>query len=264
MTQSLRDALDELRGELRDMIDGGEECAGRDTQITGLIGLVDKAKTALASQEATQEGWKLVPVEPTEEMLRDGWNAYLGEMKGGFDRFAIVYRAMLSAAPTPPAQAQAEGVTPVYRICVAYDQGFTRGARYDDMRQPYAEGTPEAEAYERGFKRAKETAAVAEPAQAGETPRTLIRPIIGIENRTAQEVFIIMVDRITRAQLAAQQADAERWRKARDILAVEDIERAAAEMVGRIPDEDESRKADVAIDAALQAGGEGQEAQHDD
>lgn len=67
-------------------------------------------------------------------------------------------------------------ITPVYRVCVAYDQGFTRGERYDDMRQPYAAGTPEAEAYEHGFKRAKETTAPQGEAQAGETPRA--KPLV--------------------------------------------------------------------------------------
>lgn len=43
--------------------------------------------------------------------------------------------------------------------------------------------------------------------------------------------------------------DAERWRKARRIFAVEDIEKAAEEMRGFTSTEEENRKADAAIDA---------------
>ena len=50
----------------------------------------------------------MVPREPNEEMLRAGWNEYLGDSYGGFERFAKTYRAMIAAAPkqdqlTPPA-----------------------------------------------------------------------------------------------------------------------------------------------------------------
>ena len=44
--------------------------------------------------------------------------------------------------------------------------------------------------------------------------------------------------------------DAKRWRKARMILAVEDIERADAEMAGFTATAEENEKADAAIDAA--------------
>lgn len=39
------------------------------------------------------DGWKLVPLDPTEEMINQGVSAFGG-----------VYRAMIDAAPTPPAQ----------------------------------------------------------------------------------------------------------------------------------------------------------------
>lgn len=48
-----------------------------------------------------------VPREPTDEMLRAGWNAYLEDMKGGLGRFALTYRAMLSAAPAPAVDEEA-------------------------------------------------------------------------------------------------------------------------------------------------------------
>jgi hypothetical protein len=45
--------------------------------------------------------------------------------------------------------------------------------------------------------------------------------------------------------------DAERWRYARQFLAIEDIERWSEEMRGHQPSEEESRKADQAIDVLL-------------
>lgn len=47
------------------------------------------------------EGWKLVPTEPTEEMVQAGWDD-ANRMAGDFDptpEIAPIYRAMLAAAP---------------------------------------------------------------------------------------------------------------------------------------------------------------------
>ena len=54
--------------------------------------------------EAVPEGWKLVPIEPTVEMLRDGANQCLNfySEKGPYPRSRAVYRAMLDAAPPAP------------------------------------------------------------------------------------------------------------------------------------------------------------------
>ena len=41
------------------------------------------------------EGWKVVPVEPTEEMVMAGQSVSLPRP------FGVVYRAMLAAAPAP-------------------------------------------------------------------------------------------------------------------------------------------------------------------
>ena len=48
--------------------------------------------------------WKLVPVEPTPEMLDAGHRAAWQSVPSLFDRddVANVYRAMLAAAPQPP------------------------------------------------------------------------------------------------------------------------------------------------------------------
>ena len=43
-----------------------------------------------------RHGWKLVPVEPTEEMLTAGCRPYM-DKKGGIE----IYRDMLAASPDP-------------------------------------------------------------------------------------------------------------------------------------------------------------------
>ncbi len=59
---------------------------------------------------AVPEGWKLVPVAPTQEMQQAGvqefHNPYWGDMP--YTRTCEIYRAMLSASPPPPAQVQNE------------------------------------------------------------------------------------------------------------------------------------------------------------
>lgn len=52
-----------------------------------------------AAPAAVPDGWKPVPVEPTQEM----WAAYRNADSGGV-LFHQAYRAMLASAPTPPAQ----------------------------------------------------------------------------------------------------------------------------------------------------------------
>lgn len=44
------------------------------------------------------DGYKLIPIEPTEEMLEKGWDEY---NTGCFAPLSRAYKAMLSAAPTP-------------------------------------------------------------------------------------------------------------------------------------------------------------------
>ena len=53
---------------------------------------------------AVPEGWKLVPIEPTVEMLRVGAYQFLNfySEKGPYPRSRAVYRAMINAAPPAP------------------------------------------------------------------------------------------------------------------------------------------------------------------
>jgi hypothetical protein len=65
----------------------------------------DAIRAALASAPRVPQGWKLVPVEPTQEMCQQGqWKAQ--EWPKFPLRIAPIYAAMLAAAPQP------EGDTP--------------------------------------------------------------------------------------------------------------------------------------------------------
>ena len=60
---------------------------------------------AEAQQVAVPQGWKLVPVEPTDDMCEAAWNSdgvdYVGEYQR-IHRADLAYAAMLAAAPQPP------------------------------------------------------------------------------------------------------------------------------------------------------------------
>jgi hypothetical protein len=58
------------------------------------------------AQAQVPEGWKLVPVEPTELMVLDGGQAHAGQYGATYSDCSAahhIYDAMLSAAPLPPA-----------------------------------------------------------------------------------------------------------------------------------------------------------------
>ena len=57
-----------------------------------------KAQAARAHGDAVPEGWKLVPVEPTEQMSRAGVRVLMRANSWATG----VFQAMVSAAPTPP------------------------------------------------------------------------------------------------------------------------------------------------------------------
>jgi len=79
--------------------------------------------------------WKLVPVEPTPEMI-DAWN------NDDSDEFSHAYRAMLEAAPQPPKLSDADINLIAYNI----DEGDWNDLRF---RNAWHEG------FLRGFKEAK-------------------------------------------------------------------------------------------------------------
>jgi hypothetical protein len=83
--------------------------------------VVPEIRDALAAPKAPQQvsntdGWVMVPVEPTQAM-HDSWMYGKGP-------WSERYRAMLSAAPTPPQQEQSGEVTPEQAAQMAVAMGF--------------------------------------------------------------------------------------------------------------------------------------------
>jgi len=52
------------------------------------------------------QGWKLVPVEPTREMIAEGLSAWCDLWGSAHTRYSGIYKAMLAAAPAAPTQAK--------------------------------------------------------------------------------------------------------------------------------------------------------------
>ena len=94
--------------EMVDAMDRGDEPgAGSDWYETAVSALAATPPTAV-EPVTVPDGWKLVPVEPTEAMIDAGdeineagaaWSGY-SEIPASAEKH---YRAMLAAAPTPPA-----------------------------------------------------------------------------------------------------------------------------------------------------------------
>ena len=73
--------------------------------------------------EGEPDGWKLVPIEPTPEMVKAG---YLHKHRDAYDPEADVYRAMLAAAPGATSQGVAVA-QPDERIVKVSSQGVQFG-----------------------------------------------------------------------------------------------------------------------------------------
>ena len=78
-------------------------------EMRNLMNQADENWNHRASPASVPEGWKLVPVEPTEEMVNAFKSADLTELRRYgvtisrlLVRFTQNYRAMLAAAPNPP------------------------------------------------------------------------------------------------------------------------------------------------------------------
>ena len=95
-------------------------------------------RKALAEQPAQQEpvAWKLVPTEPTEEMLKAMDNC----SKEGYDErlyaghAASVYMAAVDAAPTPPAQRTWVGLAWGELPEDGHNHDFLRGAVWAEAK----------------------------------------------------------------------------------------------------------------------------------
>ena len=108
MTRTADNAAVAMAALLQELVDAPEvEPVARVTgyyggylSIATVDGMVLPAGTALYAAPPAPivpDGWKLVPVDPTQEMMRSGANVPLNKAA----RHNAVYRAMLAAAPTP-------------------------------------------------------------------------------------------------------------------------------------------------------------------
>lgn len=87
-----------------------ESCNTKDER-TAAADLIDtlKEQNALLTVQV-QEGWKLVPVEPTADMIIAAGDGYeTGEVIGP----ASCYRVMIAAAPALPQQVKSEDARPL-------------------------------------------------------------------------------------------------------------------------------------------------------
>ncbi len=93
------DLVDEFERELRDYVEGN----GHWSKVEAARNALRAARAALSAAEkpVVPEGWKLVPVELTPEMIRAA---------APFNRYDNIYRAMLAAAPSSPGAEQAKPV----------------------------------------------------------------------------------------------------------------------------------------------------------
>ena len=66
-----------------------------------LYGAFEAGWNRRASPASVQEGWKLVPAEPTKEMIKQACKDH-GYSGGDRSVYARGYRSMLAAAPTTP------------------------------------------------------------------------------------------------------------------------------------------------------------------
>ena len=61
---------------------------------------IERIRTCILNSTPVPEGWQLVPVEPTHNMKEAGVDRHWPQPISG-ERMALLYRAMLAAAPTP-------------------------------------------------------------------------------------------------------------------------------------------------------------------
>jgi hypothetical protein len=106
MTDITDDVIDALEAAL-EWIDAVPE----NTELPAMPGFDrDKVNELIASAKrqrerqavAVPDGWKLVPIEPTEAMLDDGQESLARVIDPTFEDVLSAYKAMLSAAPDCP------------------------------------------------------------------------------------------------------------------------------------------------------------------
>jgi len=109
MTDAIRMAREALE-YISQLQDDKIEDAGEDLVLAILLMKVERARAALAQLDApasVEAGWKLVPVDPTEEMVTVAWTIWRNS--GGVadeDDYPVLrccIRDAISAAPPQPA-----------------------------------------------------------------------------------------------------------------------------------------------------------------
>lgn len=102
---------DEVVVNIHDFVEEGDSDHTAATQralyyadhINKLKDEIDRLKAELAEARKVPDGWKLVPVEPTDEMYKSGYEADHHEDKWGYYVMYAnekgVYRAMINTAP---------------------------------------------------------------------------------------------------------------------------------------------------------------------
>jgi hypothetical protein len=78
-----------------------------------LVSGVTDGKPVTGNSPVIPDGWKLVPAEPTKEMIDAGWCSFMGSKNPSSKG---TYLAMLAAAPTPTKAAPAEPVSEPYKL----------------------------------------------------------------------------------------------------------------------------------------------------
>ena len=94
LTQQQREALEALYALYADAIDGGFQPSKHALEQRKAL------KHYILNSTPVPEGWQLVPVEPTHNMKEAGVDRHWPQPISG-ERMALLYRAMLAAAPTP-------------------------------------------------------------------------------------------------------------------------------------------------------------------
>lgn len=64
---------------------------------------IETIRAALTAQASVPEGWKLVPIEPTNNMIANAYNRRMNRHVKYGEMYADIYTSMLNAAPQPPA-----------------------------------------------------------------------------------------------------------------------------------------------------------------
>ncbi len=118
MQNEITEALKAARKRMRNCMGAIESDQVVDKDVHGSLkrGIADidetlSAALAAADEQVPADGWVMVPVEPTREMWAAMADTLYGYKNRHHDKVAgDLYRAMLSARPTPPCDGRAEAL----------------------------------------------------------------------------------------------------------------------------------------------------------